>query len=122
MRDMNAFENGGDPNSHGLGRQMMHGNFDIPPGQDESENEYGRTRFGNVNDRGPDSSQDGLGNIRSSENEGFNWNASETPGDYGSSGFGRGMDHGRLVPPPFTSTFFASSKTIPRLGAFNFIT
>ena len=95
-----SFEDDGDLDGHGLGRKMMQRNHNIPPGQEENENEYGRSRFGNGNDRGPDNEEDGFGSGRGGENEGFNWNASEPPGEYGSSGgFGRGMGFGRGAPP-----------------------
>ena len=56
-----SFEDDGDLDGHGLGRKMMQRNHNIPPGQEENENEYGRSRFGNGNDRGPDNDEDGFG-------------------------------------------------------------
>ena len=61
----NPYEDDGDLDGHGPGRKMMHRNHDIAPGQD-NENEYGRSRFGNGNDRGPEGEQEGFGSPCSS--------------------------------------------------------
>ena len=97
----NAFDEDGDLDGHGLGRNMGDRYNDVPPGQEETEHEYGRKRFNNGNDMGPDDDLDGYDNSHRDENEEFDWGSSESAGEYGSrGGFGRGMGFGRGAPPP----------------------